>query len=469
MNAIISALQAIIRTIFEFFHLGYGMTQPPPRDPALRAEFETDQKVLSIFNEGFCVDGKRSLSLKDSFRHVMIIGKSGIGKSTSTYISSLLTMHTSGSSFVVHDPSGELLKVCGGHLKAQGYQVKALDFGNSKRSIGFNPLPEGSTEKLAGMVVRTTSNSSDKFWDTSSEHLINNISKLALSLPEEGHHNLSNVLRLIKMINGNRKRFNEIVAKHADDKLYLDISAFLANDAKVLAGIVASASAALGIFSDPDVATVTSRTTLDFKDFRKKKVALFVQNKVSSLEYYNPIISIFFETFFASLLENIPKDTDKSIYFLLDEFASGLVLPSFSNCISHFRKYRVGACMGIQSIEQLRIAYKPDAATNIMANCYLHMYFSEQSHSTAKMLEEMLGRYNFEDDGGNKNLVRNLMEANEIRMLGKNKAIIIAGSEKPILAQLTPFYERLWLKMRANLPEPKLHGVGFNSSLAYVE
>jgi len=472
MQAIIDILSSIIRAVFEFFHLGYSMTEPPKRDPTLRAEFETDQQLLSIYHEGFCVDGKRSLSLKDSFRHIVIVGRSGIGKSTSTFIPSLLTMHSSGSSLIVHDPSGELYKISAGHLKTQGYKVHILNFSEPKRSVGFNPLDKitrpSDVDRLGSMLVTTSLKQSDPFWDNSAVSLVKMCIGLALHLPRQ-YRNMANVLHLVKLMGANPKRMDELMSQHADDKLFIDYKAFLSNDSKVQSGIIATALAALNIFSDEQVALTTAQDGLDFKELRKKKIALFIQNKTADQQYLNTLISIWFEMLFASLMEKLPEKEDKSVYILLDEAASGLRMPSLSNAIAHLRKYKVGVAMGLQSIEQLKETYGDNDATTILSNCFLQMYFSEQSHSTAKLLEEMLGKYHYEDKDGNKNLVRNLMEANEIRMLKKNRAIIIAGNQKPILAELTPHYDRLWLKLRAGLKEPIQIGVGHIARLNYIE
>jgi type IV secretion system protein VirD4 len=472
MNAIVDFFTSIIRVVFEFFHLGYTMTELPPRDPKLKAEFETDQQILSLYHEGFCIDGKRSISLKDSFRHAVLVGKSGIGKSTSTFIPSLLTMHTSGSSLVIHDPSKELFTICAGHLRSQGYTVKVLDLAEPNRSVGFNPLQkirhESDTDKLASLLVKTSLRQSDPFWDSSSEMLVKMGIRLVLKLPIH-HRNLANVLHVIKMMGANSKRIDELMSQHADERLFIDYKAFLANDSKVTSGIIATACAALSIFSDEKVALTTSEDTLDFKLLRKKKIALFIQNKIADQKYFNVLISIWFEMLFASVMEEIPKPNEKAIYILLDEAASGLRMPSLSNAIAHFRKYKVGCLMGLQSVEQLKETYGDNDASTIMANCFVQMYFSEQSHNTAKMLEEMLGKYHYEDENGNANLTRNLMEANEIRMMKKNRAIIIAGNGKPIMAELTPFYERLWLKLRANLKPPIMIGVGVTNTIRYIE
>jgi type IV secretion system protein VirD4 len=471
MKTFVDFVTAIIRAIFEFLHLGYSMTEPPPRDPTLKAEFDPEQQTLSIYNEGFCVDGKRSLSLKDSFRHAVIVGKSGIGKSTSTFIPSLLTMHTSGSSLVIHDPSDELRKVCAGHLKQQGYKVLVLDFSNADRSIGFNPLAKikdaSDVNKIASMLVRTSLKQKDPFWDGSAEQLVKMAISLTLKMQEE-YRNLANVLRIIKLMGADPKKVDTLMAEYADDSLFVDYKAFLANDTKVVSGVIATATTALSIFTDENVALVTSEDTFDFGSLRKKRIALFIQNKISDQQYYNVLISLWFELLFRSLMDKQPKPGEKSIYLLIDEAASGLRMPSLSNTIANLRKYSVGILLGLQSVEQLKETYGENDATTILSNCFLQMYFSGQSHGTAKMLSEVLGRYNYEDEKGNANLIRNLMEANEIRMMSKNNAIVLVGSEKPILANLAPYYERWWLRMRADIKPPMTIGVGIGKKIEYI-
>jgi type IV secretion system protein VirD4 len=471
MNAAINIFEAIIRWVFEFFHMGFTMAQPPERDPALKASFETNQQVLSVYHEGFCIDGKRSLSKEDSFRHAVLIGKSGVGKSTSTFIPSLLTMHTGSSALVIHDPSDELRKICAGHLRQQGYRVMVLDFSSPDRSIGFNPLAKikdtSDVNKIASMLVRTTLKQKDPFWDGSAEQLVRMTISLALKMPAQ-YRNLANVLHLIKLMGAEPKKVDALMAKYADDKLFVDYKAFLASDSKVTSGVIATATTALSIFGDDKVAMVTSEDTLSFDMLRKKKIALFIQNKISDQQYYNVLISLWFEQLFKSLLDRLPTPQEKSIYLLIDEAASGLRMPSLSNAIANFRKYKVGILLGLQSIEQLKETYGDNDATTILSNCYLQMYFSGQSHNTARTLQDILGRYSYEDESGNKSHTRNLMEADEIRMIPKDKAIILIGSEKPIFATLAPYYTRWWLRMRAEIKPPVMAGVGIGNKVEYV-
>lgn len=465
MDDFISIIQSLIRTIAEFFHFGYSLTEPPPKDPSYKAEFDPDQKTLSIFHEGFCLDGKRSLSLTESLRHAIVVGKSGIGKSTSTFFPSLLTMHTSGNSFVIHDCSRELYLGCAGHLRKQGYHVKVLDLSDPFKSIGWNPIEKNNDnseldlERTVSMLTATTMKNKDPFWDTSSASLITIVCRLVQHMPHQ-FRNLHNVRRFIMLMNGNPKRADELMSKYADEKTYLAYKAFLANDPKVQSGITATSLASLSIFGDENVARVTSETTFRFKELRRRKIALFIQNPISDQRYFNVLISLWFEKIFAELLSDIPAKGEKSIYILLDEAASGLRMPSFAQAMAHFRKYKVGCLLGVQTIEQLKETYGDNDATTILSNCNAHMYFSGQSHATTKILSEMLGKYSYDKEDSKTDGIRNLMEPDEIRMMKKDNALVFIGSEKPILATLTPYYERFWLKLRAGIKPPMVVGIG---------
>jgi type IV secretory pathway TraG/TraD family ATPase VirD4 len=88
----------------------------------------------------------------------------------------------------------------------------------------------------------------------------------------------------------NPVRIDELMSKLADDSLYTDYKSFTANDTKVKSGILATAKAMLSIFADEDVAVITSQNTFNFETLRKRKVALFVQNKVTDMQHYNILI-----------------------------------------------------------------------------------------------------------------------------------------------------------------------------------
>ena len=77
------------------------------KDGVYNAEFASKGTVFSFFSDyGFCLTGTSNLSVKDSYQNALVIGGTGVGKSSVVLIPSLYSMC---GSFIVHDPSGELL------------------------------------------------------------------------------------------------------------------------------------------------------------------------------------------------------------------------------------------------------------------------------------------------------------------------------------------------------------------------
>ncbi len=95
--------------------------------------------------------------------------------------------------------------------------------------------------------------------------------------------NLFNVRQLLNMLGGNPKEIDAIFSRYADEILFNEYKSFIAYDEKVVMGVVATAKAALQIFSDESVATVTSFDSLDMQEFRDKKVVLYIQNSRSAI------------------------------------------------------------------------------------------------------------------------------------------------------------------------------------------
>ena len=102
-SAIIELLESMLKLLFEFLEV--LISGLPRRNTHYRADFTSQGTLLSSRQQGFCLTGRRNLSVKHSYQNALIIGGTGTGKSSVVLIPSLYTMQ---SSFIVHDPSGEL-------------------------------------------------------------------------------------------------------------------------------------------------------------------------------------------------------------------------------------------------------------------------------------------------------------------------------------------------------------------------
>ena len=85
---------------------------------------------LSLKGDGVKIKNKRNAN-------VMIMGGSGTGKSFSMIKPNILQFH---SSYIVTDPSAELLRSTAKALLNKGYNVKIFSTSDMKHSNSYNPL-----------------------------------------------------------------------------------------------------------------------------------------------------------------------------------------------------------------------------------------------------------------------------------------------------------------------------------------
>jgi type IV secretion system protein VirD4 len=436
---IIQLFEGIFKLIFELLSLVFVSFS---KKKGYHSDFATEGILLSRRYTGFCLTGRKNISVKDSYTNCLAIGGTGSGKTSVVLLPSLYSMQ---SSFVVHDPSGELFSKSVGYLASQGYKVKVLNFSKPEMSAGYNPLARAQSsseiQKVASMLVANAlgNNSKDPFWNTQATSLL---SMLIMVLKKQSpeYYNLYNVRQLLNSLGGgNTHGIDALFRDYADDVLFAEYKSFIGMDEKMMSSVIATCKAALQIFSDDVVAKVTSSDTLDMKTFRERKVALFIQNSIADQKYYSVLTSIFFEQFFSNILSRFPENNEQDIFFLIDE-ASSLKLPTLPLAVANVRKHRAGILLIVQDFNQLVHSYGKQEADAIRANCFSKLFFTGASLETAKELEQTLGKFEYRDDEGKK-AIRPLMTNDEIRTMPTNRALPICGHHAPIRVRLRPCYE----------------------------
>ena len=428
-----------------------------------KADFASAGILLSRFNYGFCLTGSKSLSRKDSYQNTLVIGGTGVGKTSVVLVSSIFKMR---GSFVIHDPSGELYTKSAGYLKQKGYQIKVLNFTNPEKSSGYNPLIRIQTtsdvQKVASMLVETAlgGKAKDPFWNIQAISLLTMLITILKTQGSE-YQNLYNVRQLLNRLGGDPQSIDALFSEFANEILFAEYKSFLSFDEKVISGVIATCKASLQIFSDDAVAKVTSFDNLDFQEFRDIPTALYIQNSVADQKYYSVLTSIFFEQFFSFLLGRFPTQTEQDIFLLIDE-ASSLNLPTLPLAVANVRKHRSGIMLLVQDFNQLVHNYGKYDADGIKANCFAKMYFTGQSLETSTELERTLGKYEYKDKEGHK-VIRSLMTSDEIRMMNIKKALLICGHHPPIKARLRPFYKNTKFRGYSNIPIPEIENKGLDS------
>lgn len=411
-------------------------------------------EILSRFNKGFSLTGTKALCIQDSFSNCSVYGPSGSGKSSVVILPSIHSLARGNSTICCNDPSGELYEKVSGYLAKKGYVIQRIDFSSPDRSESFNPLARCKTvsdiQKVVHLIIRNTVGDSkgDPFWDRSCEMLITLFARYLVFYAKPQYRTMTNVLRLIETFAVHPKKLDKLFVAAHDEELLGQYKATIVYGDKTLQSIIATARAALNIFSDPTVIQTTSVDSIDFSRFRTDKVALFICNPIKDLHYYKPLSALFFESLFNEVMSRIPKKDERAIFCLLDEAAT-MKFSSLSTTISNIRKYRAGIMLVVQDFQSLVALYGASEAHNIRTNTYAQVYLKGQPLETCKELETILGRFTYTDEKGAEK-VRLLMSADEIRML--ESAIILAGNHAPIKAKMKPYYNRYALRKRSEIP-----------------
>ncbi|MBK7800056.1 MAG: type IV secretory system conjugative DNA transfer family protein [Saprospiraceae bacterium] len=448
LEIVFEVLSAILSGIFEFI----STLLDQERKTEFDATFVPPNEIMRIQDKGFCLTGEYCLSISDSYKNAIALGGSGSGKSSTILINSALLMAKGNSSLIFNDPSHEIRLLVSGALIELGYEIKVINY-SSLNSECFNPLKRCKTisdiQKLASLLVRNAlGDSKDPFWNKSAEAIISLFIRYLIFYAEPEFRTLYNVLHLINVFAGNPEKIDRLIVIAKDEKILSEYKAFVAYGDKTLSSILATAKASLTLFTDETVASITSIDTINFSEFRTKKVALFINNSVPDMHYYGALSSLFFQQFFNELLVRIPTKNETNIFFLLDE-ASSVYLPSLSTTISNIRKYNSGILLIYQDYHQLEHVYGTYEAKNITANCYAKVYLPGQPIETCKMLETALGKFEYADDNEVRH-IRQLMTADEIRM--SDRAIVLIGNKPPIHAKLRPYYNDWKLNSLTKLP-----------------
>lgn len=438
-----SLLVEIVTVFFDFI----ASLIQPDRKTEYDADFISVRNILQRKDTGFCLTGKFSLSIEESYKNCLVLGGSGSGKSSTILVNSILFMMRGKSSLVINDPSGELLLLTSGVLKLSGYIVKVLDY-NSIFSECFNPLKRcksiSDIQKLSALLIRNALGESrgDQFFNKSAESVLSLFIRYLIFYTQPEYRTLYNVLHLINLFAGSPEKIDKLILKTKDEKLIAEYKAFINYGSKTLMSVVATAKTSLSLWTDETVAMISSVDTIDFAEFREKRIALFINNSVPDMQYFGALSSLFFQQFFNEILIKIPQKKENSIFFLLDE-AGSMYLPSLSVVISNIRKYKSGILLVFQDSHFIESIYGSHETKNISANCYAKIYLPGQPIETCKMLETTLGRFEYTDE---KEILRTrqLMTADEIRIT--DKAIILIGNKPPIHGTLHPFYKNGKLK-----------------------
>lgn len=457
LSSIIEGLELLFHLLGNVFSFFYRLLFPTPKKPPHQSRFGNASDYLSLFNKGIFF-GSRGTTLSDAHKHCIIFGSSGIGKTSKVIINTLLSKRASDrQSLVIRDVSGELHAICAPYLQSIGFDCMVTNLSDASRSShSFNPLEGHKTigqlmQISATLLNKNGGHSGDPYWVNSAIEACTIFLRI-LKEQDPIYHTLYNLKAIVESFAANPASLDGLYSKTKDNELLNAYKALINVPEKTLLNVISTLkSSALTLFADPNMAYVTSASTIPFEAMRTKKVAIFIQSSVLEDSHTAPVQSLFFSELLSYLMKRLPEKSDNSVLFILDEAGSLTFSRNFlETIITTARKYKIALCLSYQSPLQLDRAYSRDGAENIRSNAFSKLYMAGMDQHTSENLERLLGITQHTREDGT-TFSAPLMDSFSIRTMPENQALLVMGNRLPLHIKLTPYFKIGRMKRRSQM------------------
>ncbi len=395
--------------------------------------------------------------------NILVVGGSGSGKTRFFVKPNVMQCNCS---YIIADPKGELLRATGGMLEQEGYEVKVLNLVDMERSDGYNPLAYVHTDtdalKLVTNLIKNTTpktaGNTDPFWDKSETALLQ---AFILYLKYEAPVSEQNFATVMYMIQNAAASENDESYKSPMDVVFEALEernpehiavkqykVFKQAAGKTAKSILISTAVRLAAFNLPQLATITNTDEMELDKLGERKQAIFavIPDNDSSFNY---IVGMLYTQAFQELYYNADHKNGGRLKIpvrvLMDEFANVALPDDFEKILSTCRSREISINIIIQNMAQLKALFK-DSWENITGNCDTFLYLGGNEQGTHKYISELMGKATIDTrtrgitKGRNgssstnfQNAGRELLTADEVRLLDNEYAILFIRGEKAVM------------------------------------
>lgn len=419
--------------------------QPKKKETGNKISHDTNVKV-SV--KDIVSQSKEASKIKPMLNlNQIILGGSGTGKSRFFVKPNLLMCNTS---YIVTDPSGELVQACGKMLMNHGYKIKVFNLNDMKHSSNYNPfhyLRDYNGEINANNVIKMINvfmmntkaegaSGSDPFWDDATRLLLSSLCFLLIETGTEEEQNFAGVLDLIhkaKVIEGKEEEKSELdlifdQRKEVDPKA-LSVQyyeEFKQAAGKTMQSILISTTTKLQYFKLPDVRNLTCTDNIHLEEVGDEYTALFIVIP-SSDTTYNFLAAMMYTQLFDTLYDraiNLYKGRlPVHVRFMLDEFANVGKIPEFEKILATCRKFEISAQVILQNLSQLKRLYEK-SWEELPGNCDTMIYLGGKDQFTNEYLSKELGKETIDQQSINQTKGKQGSSSYNNAILGRELATI---------------------------------------------
>lgn len=395
--------------------------------------------------------------------NTLVIGGSGAGKTRFFAKPNVMQANTS---LIVLDPKGEILRDEGHLLEEKGYVVKVLDLINMESSHCYNPFVylqnDNDVQRLVTNLFKATtpkgSQSNDPFWDTAASMLLLALVFYLWYEAPKDEQNFSMVMEMLRaaeikedddsFISPLDILFNQLEVDNPDHiavKYYRD---YRSGSAKTLKSIQITLASRLEKFNLKSLSNLTQTDDLELELIGERKTALFAIIPDNDTSFYF-LVSMLYTQLFQQLFYTADHvyggRLPVHVHFLMDEFANVSLPDDFDKILSVMRSREVSVSIILQNLAQLKALFEKQWES-IVGNCDEFLYLGGNEQSTHKYVSELLGKETIDMNTYGKSTGhsgnystnyqlngRELLTADEVRLLDNDYAILFIRGERPII------------------------------------
>lgn len=341
---------------------------------------------------------------------VAVHARTGSGKSADFGIPNCFTWQ---GSLVVLDVKGEAFRATAGHRAAMGQDVylfePASKGGRSHRWDPFAAVMRRSLDRFR-QIARMGSlqfpeidqigggANNNKFWDDAGRQAFRAVATILAESPYE-RLSMERIAAVFSRFDGHHWLADKIDRRRATDEPYSQIavdaiSDYIGEDPTLRGNIRKTVSTRLQIWSDPQLAAVTSGHDFDLRDLRRKPMTIYVVVAPGDIEWLRPLLRLFFDQLINLNTDVTPKQ-DRSLQYqvlvMLDEFVRLGRMDSLAHAAQYTRDYGLRMAYIVQNKAQVANIYGPNGAADIFGNLGAEIVFGTNDATVTKELEERLG------------------------------------------------------------------------------